>query len=289
MILNHNIWYIDQGAHTRSSWKLLLSFFMIFCKNKNKTETENGETECGTKLKKNLSVCVCVCVCVHVTLTGWERDTVTRYTNTSSQKSKWEDWNNENKTSFFSSTGVREIFFRVWVLPSRPRCKTTQRRRQRSFFRVFLVSFSSSTRHSRLIYIQIQKQSHFDTFFAKKMMTTCFFLQNSHNNGEPARRETGESTAAEFQISRQFFFSPEKSNERGRATERIFCALKNKKWTWPKLNSPEKQKLNECLCEAFDVLKMICHQVKSGYPKKTLSPGNQNLTNQPLRKLPNSE
>ena len=209
MILNHNIWYIDQGAHTRSSWKLLLSFFMIFCKNKNKTETENGETECGTKLKKNLSVCVCVCV--HVTLTGWERDTVTRYTNTSSQKSKWEDWNNENKTSFFSSTGVREIFFRVWVLPSRPRCKTTQRRRQRSFFRVFFSFFFIINSPFTTYLHPNTKAVTLRHFFAKKMMTTCFFLQNSHNNGEPARRETGESTAAEFQISRQFFFLQKKA------------------------------------------------------------------------------
>ena len=175
------------------------------------------------KIKKNLSVCVCVCVCVHVTLTGWERDTVTRYTNTSSQKSKWEDWNNENKTSFFSSTGVREIFFRVWVLPSRPRCKTTQRRRQRSFFRVFLVSFSSSTRHSRLIYIQIQKQSHFDTFLPKKWWQRVFFCKTVTTTENPRGERPESRPRQNFKFPANFFFSRKKQRTRTSNWTNLLC------------------------------------------------------------------
>ena len=185
---------------------------MIFCKNKNKTETENGETECGTKLKKTVCVCLCLCTCYINWLRERHSDTIHQhfFAEIKMRRLKLAEIT-KTKPPSFRQPGSGKYSFACGSFLLDRGAKQHRDADNGPSFEFFLVSFSSSTRHSRLIYIQIQKQSHFDTFFAKKMMTTCFFLQNSHNNGEPARRETGESTAAEFQISRQFFFLQKKA------------------------------------------------------------------------------
>ena len=185
MILNHNIWYIDQGAHSRSSWKLLRSFFYDFLRKKRKQRSwkhKIGKPNLGQKVK---TVCVNEHVHKRIKRRRSERETVWLDSMTPTFlrceiKMRKKIWNlqktNENqKRSFFvnwvpgnicsregpfSTEAVTEAVAEAVGAKQHRDADTRSFFLVFSFFFFFFTSSSSSFRHSRLIYIQIQNESH---------------------------------------------------------------------------------------------------------------------------------